>query len=620
MKIFYPILLCGVLLCASAPSGAAVKGAPKKAAEETAEAGDQFYTWPVEKRIADLKKRDKNAARLSAEEKAKLKLQIHETMLLTFHDICAQALVTIRTFISPIAAKVGANKMPIEKFADYVYLLDGAVNQICDKEGNYKKNLAKLFNVSNCMLLRPWRNRPLYTPRPATPVIRIPGPVLTKREARRKRRFERENACKSHGCTYHNQCMAVGLNCGIIALKPLADMFAKGVDVNGQHIDSGLVIIARVIAPMLKGVSAIKLPEHIEQLVPLILLSIKFLAKTRDMYIALGQGNDDVLTKMSGTSAPPPPAALSGDLARAQAVFNTIGSLATMAGRFSQGFGKGPMGTVATSLFYSVINLANMGTDIISLINSAAYHKITNEIGCLLKKNDKLLQLAKGYKGKPLGDMSCPGLGCLDMKTCHALTMVSLGSVIRPLIENFIGKVEIDSAGKPTNKVEMGLLLNVTNALTQVLKVARSAQSSGMGAEEERLGRLRRLFMGHQDRLERLQEQLEKAREMQIMLARAFPRLIQAVEQSAFQINPEIAKYVALHIPREAEELEEVPEPTPEEKMEGEPTSSPEPGEKTEEKTPPAPEPPAEELKFDVDTLKEEFDALKTAEGETEHE
>ncbi len=531
-KIFLMSLCCALLLVGgrSAMGDTQEPTDPKaiKVGNNTSEPDAGFYTWPIEKRIDDLEKRNNSLASLSDEEKELFKRQLEETNLLTIHDIFAQLLTTSGKLANSIVPKASLSKAPVEKLADFVYLFDVMLKDICDKDGAYKKNLIKLYQVSRCLAVKP----------------------------RGRRSEKRSKICEENDCTSAKRCLATALGCTITALKPLVKMFTQGVDINGQNIDSGLAIITKVVRPII----AIEVGEpsqfikDIKKFGILLKLTLTFFKQTRDMLLAAKDSPEIVVGRASKPSElPAAPGKMSPELERTQLVFNGIGSVANFAGAFTKGLGTGVVGNISNSLVYGLINIANMGTDIVTIINTNAFQKIIKRLECLYKDKQTLTKEAAAYVGKPGDNLSCPSLGCVDLKTCHAITTLALANVIRPFIENFFGKVQLDSSGNPTNKIEKGLFLNITIAFQEALSLLTTQNISE--ETEKKTGYKKKLKAFATNKLEKLQELTVKGRDIEIMLARFLPQLIQALEMTTLKINPDASKYVKIRTQLATEEI-----------------------------------------------------------------
>lgn len=527
--LWMPLCICGIISGGNATS----EDAQKNSATD-------FYQLPMEKRIEDLEARQKKLNLLNAEEKEIFNRQLHETILLTVHNIIEDSLKTVRGMASSIAPQSVLTLAPIEKLADFVYLFDTICREIGADKGAYKENLRKLYWASRCL---------------------GPDVVLTRKKvlpAKDKMSSDRQKArenilkkCRELECTSKKKCLALALNYTAEALKPFSKMFAEGTEINEQYIDNGLILMGKVVLPVLTADAARQSPigKELEKMSLLIKLTISFLLKTRNMLMAAaekdtpGIDEESQLTRIPGPTFVTTLGEMSPDLKKAQSVFNGIGLLANISDKFAQGLGKGILGNIASSCVYSVINLANMGTDIIGLIHADLFDKTIKRFECLLKGKDALIKSASTYKGTPGSDKSCPGIGCVDLATCHALTMLSLTKVIKPFIENFIGRAQIDSSGNPTNRLEMGLLINIGNALSEILEFLTSSKTDSKATE---LTRHRQRLSPLAGRLENFKNLIDKTRELEISLASIFPRLVEAFEQTALDISPEAARYIEI--------------------------------------------------------------------------
>lgn len=606
MKKILLMSLCCALILVSGHSAMGDTPEPTsletiKTDSNTLEKGVEFYTWPIEKRIDDLEKRNAAIASLSDEEKELLKRQIEETNLLTIHDIFAQLLITVGKLANSIVPKASLSKAPVEKLADFVYLFDVLIKDMCDKDGAYKKNLAKLYKVTKCLAVKP----------------------------RRKKSEKQEKICEELECTSAKKCLATALNCTIIALKPLVKMFAQGVDINGQHIDNGLAIVIKVVRPII----AVDVGEpsqfikDIKKFGVLLKLTLTFFKQTRDM-LKEAKDNPEIVVRRGSKPTELPEISttlgkMSAELERTQSVFNGIGSVANFAGAFTKGLGTGVVGNISNSFVYSLINIANMGTDIVTIINTNELQKIIKRLGCLHKDKQTLTKEAAAYSGKPGDNLTCPSLGCMDLKTCHAITTLSLANIIKPFIENFFGKVQLDSSGNPTNKIEKGIFLNMTTALLEAFKLL--TQKTVSEEMQKKTGYTKKLKAFATAQLEKLKALTIKAHDMEIMLARFLPQLIQALELTTLKINPDAPKYIKIRTQLATEDViteetidEYVPdEPTPSDGTETpvEPTPTVDTGEPSDKTT------PVEKVEEDLDFNKINSDEeLKTELKELENE
>jgi hypothetical protein len=174
---------------------------------------------------------------------------------------------------------------------------------------------------------------------------------------------------------------------------------------------------------------------------------------------------------------------MSPDLQKTRDFFKKSCQLTNLSKKIIQPMPKGLANTLAKDTLGGITNISNMGLNIVDFIgerklaidgNEINIDVLTKRFDCLLKDDATLKTGAKGYKTDKGVDLKagCPGVGCVNTDACFALAMRDTVYLMKPIIENLVGKVVLDpQTGESTGQIEKGLFLNFNDVMVQILDV-----------------------------------------------------------------------------------------------------------------------------------------------------
>ncbi len=235
------------------------------------------------------------------------------------------------------------------------------------------------------------------------------------------------------------------------------------------------------------------------------------------------------------------------DMLKTRNFFKKTCQLANLSGNVNKQMPKGLAKNLAEDILGGITNLSNIGLNTIDLIgerelmidgNKISVDVLSKRFDCLLKDDAVLKKGATGYKTDKGVDLKagCPGVGCVDTDACFALTMRDTMYLMKPIIENFVGKVVLDSkTGEPTGQIQKGLFLNFNDAILQILnslKVKSTVQIFEEGDPEEsaKIEKVQKRMISLASSLESMKKLFEAAQKIGTFFAQTFGVFVPAMD------------------------------------------------------------------------------------------